>query len=185
MRNIRVIRVLAMLALVAIASAACHSNPPARPMLRPQHLRQLHLYQVGQQAMLGGLRPGVQIDVTLTKIVTTSHAVTRLREPGQYWLALQFLIRNVGAMPYDGVVPDVRLAYNHGGSYIDVGSRVAVPGCRMFRVYPMYHTKLTIKPGTQARGCVVFTVPRGRRITSIMFAFDRGGHFSSPVYWRP
>ncbi|WP_327140602.1 DUF4352 domain-containing protein [Nocardia sp. NBC_01327] len=127
--------------------------------------------KVGDTIGLKGIASGTKADVTVVQVIdapTSGDDVDAL-PPGKRYYAVQFRIVNTGTAAYDD-------APSNGAKVVDSQGQT-FPASLTYAdtsAGPNFGTTLTIAPGDNALGFLVFQVPADATIAKVQFGMDSG-----------
>jgi hypothetical protein len=133
--------------------------------------------RIGSTIDLTGEGSGEKMAVRLVKIMKHARGTEfSSAGRGKVFLAAQFRLTDIGSAAYSDAPDNSAVAVDNQGQSYQTGIDT-VAGCQSFGGTE------NIAPGDSGLGCVVFTVPRHAKITTIQFTLD-SGMASDTGQWR-
>lgn len=125
---------------------------------------------VGQSITLNGSEPGLEVAVTVEKVVTDGlkgNDEFTVPDKGNRFVAVQFLLRNIGTAAYED-------SPGNGAKVIDNQSQQYDPAFTESNAGVALPALVRIAPGRQARGFITFEVPAATKIAGVQFGLESG-----------
>ena len=134
--------------------------------------------RLGQSITIAGNEKGSRLSVAVVRVRTKVHSTDGFSSPdrGKKYVAIQFRLRNTGAIAYDD-------SPSNGAKVIDtLGQQFdADPFSSDVNVGATLPASVKIAPGGRALGYLVFQIPRASHVAKVQFSMDSG--FAETAEW--
>lgn len=138
--------------------------PPSVTQAPPAQTQTALVAKVGETLTVDGLKPGVQVAVTLNRVIDNATSTSQFLKPkdGNRYVAVELSLKNVGQEVYTDA-PTV------GGALIDAEGQQRPPTFAEVSEGTAFGGSVTVNKGDSRKGLIVFEIPAAAKAAKFQF----------------